>query len=108
VIPEHRLALRAPSEWDVVLSPELAPLFVLDAAIVAAQRIFSVTLDPSSHHPGGARYPPTRALLEAMRTLRQHIREHRRVEQALTDPVDREDEDPDDEVLEQQTDNFPF
>jgi len=108
VIPEHRLALHAPSEWDVVLSPELAPLFVIDAAIVAAQRIFSVNLDPSSLEPGGARYPPTRALLEAMRTLRRYIREYRRVEQALARGIDQEDDDPDGEVHDQQTDNFPF
>lgn len=108
MIPEPRLALHAPSEWDVVLSPELAPLFVVDAAIVAAQRIFSVSLDPSSSHPGGARYPPTRALLEAMRTLRCHIREHRRVEQAFAGGIDREHDDPDDEVHDQDTGNFPF
>ena len=107
MIYEHRIALHAPSEWDVVLSPELAPLFVLDAAIVAAQRIFSVGLDPSSAHPGGARYPPTQALLEAMRTLRCHIREHRIVEQAFTDGVGPDDE-PDDEILEHKSENFPF
>jgi hypothetical protein len=110
VITEHRLALRAPSECDVVLSPELAPLFVLDAAIVAAQRIFSVSLDPSSLHPGGARYPPTRALLEAMRTLRCHIREHRRAEQAFAGgiPEDDDSDDPEDEVHDLETDNLPF
>ncbi len=108
MIPEHRLVLHAPSEWDVVLSPELAPLFVIDAAIVAAQRIFSVSLDPSSPHPGGARYPPTRALLEAMCTLRCHIREHRRVEQAFAGRIDQEDDDPDGEVHDQETDDFPF
>jgi hypothetical protein len=74
---ERRIALHAPSEWDVVLSPELAPLFVLDAAIVATQRFFSIGLDPSSFEPGGTAFPPTRALLDTMRILRCHIREHR-------------------------------
>ena len=108
MIHERRITLRAPSESDIVLSPELAPLFVIDAAIVAAQRIFSVSLDPSSPYPGGARYPPTRALLEAMCTLRCHIREHRRVEQAFAGGIDHEDDDPDGEVHDQETDNFPF
>jgi hypothetical protein len=35
VIPESRVGLHAPSEWDIVLSPELAPLFVLDAVSVS-------------------------------------------------------------------------
>jgi hypothetical protein len=61
MIPEHRFDLLAPSEWDVVLSPELAPLFVLDAAIVAAHRVLCIGLDPSSFSPGGAGHPPTRA-----------------------------------------------
>jgi hypothetical protein len=74
---QRRIEVCAPSEWDVVISPELVPLFVLDAAIVAAQRFFSILLDPSSSGPGGTGYPPTRALLDAMRTLRCHIREHR-------------------------------
>lgn len=87
-IPKRRVPLRAPSEWDVVLSPELAPLFVIDAAIIAAQRILAVHLDPASLHPGGARYPPTRALLEAMSRLRGLIRKHRRVEQAFADGGD--------------------
>jgi hypothetical protein len=82
---EQRIELHAPSEWDVVLSPELAPLFVLDAAIVAAQRFFSIVLDPSSSGPDGTADPPTRALLEAMRTLRCHIREHRLAEEAFAD-----------------------
>jgi len=49
-----RILLRAPSEWDVALSPELAPLFVIDAAIVAA----SASLGPARSlllSPGGAR-----------------------------------------------------
>ncbi len=58
MIPEHRFDLLAPSEWDVVLSPELAPLFVLDAAIVAAHRVLCIGLDPSSFSPGGAGPPP--------------------------------------------------
>jgi hypothetical protein len=97
-IPGRRIPLRAPSEWDVALSPELAPLFVIDAAIVAAQRILSVHLDPSSSQPGGARYPPTRALLEAMRRLRSHIREHRRSEQAFVDGIDHQDDDATDDT----------
>jgi hypothetical protein len=104
---EHRIALQAPSESDVVLAPELASLFVIDAAIVAAQRIFSVCLDPSSFHPGGGRYPPTRALLEAMHTLRCHIREHRIAEQTFADRGDRDD-DPDDELHERETESLPF
>lgn len=74
---QGRIALHAPSEWDVVLSPELAPLFVLDAAIVAAERFLSILLDPSSSGPGGTGHPPTRALLDDMRSLRCRIREHR-------------------------------
>ena len=105
---EHRIALDAPSEWDVVLSPELAPLFVVDAAIVATQRILSVSLDPSSSHLGGARYPPTRALLEAMRTLRGLIREHRMVEQAFADGAGAQQQDLDDEVHEAETEDIPL
>jgi len=108
VTHERRITLRAPSESDIVLSPELAPLFVIDAAIVAAQRILSVQLDPSSFHPGGARYPPTRALLAAMRALRCHIREHRYLEQRFADGVGRRDHDRDDEAHEQGIDNSPF
>ena len=96
-IPERRIRLRAPSEWDVALSPELAPLFVIDAAIVAAQRILSVQLDLSSFHPGGARYPPTRALLVTMRTLRRQIRKHRVVEQAFAEGIAQDDDDQDDD-----------
>lgn len=70
--------LVAPSEWDVVLAPELAPLFVLDAAIVAAYRVLAICLDPSSSAVGGANHPPTRELLEAMRALRMRIHHHRR------------------------------
>jgi len=83
MIPEHRFDLLAPSEWDVVLSPELAPLFVLDAAIVAAHRVLCIGLDPSSFSPGGAGNPPTRALLAAMRSLRRRVRDYRLAEQAL-------------------------
>ncbi|MEI8256675.1 MAG: hypothetical protein WCJ30_13455 [Deltaproteobacteria bacterium] len=99
---DHRVDLRVPSEWDVVLSPELAPLFVLDAAVLAAQRVLALCLDRSSSAPGGTDYPPTRALLDAMRTLRGHIREHRRIAEADNDcPVgdDATDEDvPEDET----------
>jgi hypothetical protein len=73
-IPE---ALLAPSEWDVLLTPELAPLFVIDAAIVAAQRVFSVVLDPSSSALGGAKHPLTSHLLGAMLSLRATIQEYR-------------------------------
>ena len=82
---DQRIELHAPSEWDVVLSPVLAPLFGLDAASVAAQRFFSVLLDPSSAGPGGTGYPPTRALLDAMCSLRCHIRDHRIAEEAFAD-----------------------
>jgi hypothetical protein len=82
---DQRIELHAPSEWDVVLSPELAPLFVLDAAVVATQRFFSILLDPSSAGPGGTGYPPTRALLEAMNTMRCLIREHRIAHEAFAD-----------------------
>lgn len=75
-----RERLVAPSEWDVVLAPELAPLFVLDAAIVAAHRFFAISLDPTSLMPGGANHPPTRDLLDAMRILRVHIHRHRLAE----------------------------
>jgi hypothetical protein len=88
--PEHREALHAPSEWDVVLSPELGPLFVLEAATIAAQRFLLIELDPSSSLPGGANHRPTRALLHAMRTLRTRIRNYRAMEQAFaanTQPV---------------------
>lgn len=74
VTHKRRTTLSATSESDIVLPPELAPLFVIDAAIVAAQRILSVQLDPSSFQPGGARYPPTRALLAAMRAAVPHPR----------------------------------
>jgi len=69
--------LVAPCEWDVILAPELAPLFVLDAAIVAPLRVFAICLDRSSSAVGGANHPPTRELLEAMRALRRRIHHHR-------------------------------
>ena len=105
---ERRIILRAPSESDVILSPELAPLFVVDAAIVAAQRILSVQLDPSSFHPGGARYPPTRALLAAMQALRRHIREHRHRERLLANRIGGPDDDLEDDPVEQALDGYPF
>jgi hypothetical protein len=108
VIREPAITLHAPSESDVVLSPEIAPLFVVDAAIVAAQRILSVHLDPSSYQPGGARYPPMRALLAAMRALRRHIREHRDLERDFADGIGRRDDDPDAGSLEQESDSYPF
>jgi hypothetical protein len=91
VIPEGRIELHAPSEWDIVLSPELAPLFVLDAAIVAAQLFFSITLDPTSSSFGGTDHPLTCDLLEVMCTLRVHIRQYRHLvalEQGLSDSMD--------------------
>lgn len=108
MIHGRRVTLRAPSESDVVLSPELAPLFVVDAAIIAALRILSVHLDPSSFHPGGARYPPPRALLAAMHALRRHIRQHRNLERAFADAVGPRDDDHDDEAREQPIDKSPF
>jgi hypothetical protein len=87
---QPRLPLHAPSDWDVLLSPELASLFVLDAAIVAAQRLFSTLLDPSSSGYGGTGHPSTRALLDAMRTLRGHIREHRLTAEAFADDVPKD------------------
>ena len=86
---ERRIILRAPSEADILLAPELAALFVVDSAIIAAQRILSIHLDPSSFDQGGARYPPTRALLAAMHVLRRHIRQHRSIEHAFDDPARR-------------------
>ena len=89
-IPKRRFPLCAPSEWDVVLSPELAPLFVIEAAIIAAQRILAVHLDPDSFHAGGARYPPTREMIETMSSLRRLIHKHRRIAQAVADGPDRD------------------
>jgi hypothetical protein len=108
VIHERPITLRAPSESEAVLSPEIAPLFVVDAAIVAALRILSVHLDPSSFHPGGARHPPTRALLATMHALRRHIRQHRSLERAFADALGPRDDHHDDEAQEQPIDNFPF
>lgn len=102
---QRRIALHAPSEWDVVLSPELAPLFVLDAAIVAAQRFFSICLDPSSFEPGGTAYPPTRALLDTMRILRCHIREHRVAAETLDHQPSGEHDATDDDIPEEADDN---
>jgi hypothetical protein len=99
--------LLIPSEWDVVQAPEVALLFVLDAAIVAAQRIFSITLDPTSSDLGGSDHPLTRDLLEVMRSLRVHIRQYRlaaAVEQGLSDSMD-----PDQDCqLRDQTDRSPL
>lgn len=74
---EQREHLRAPSEWDVLIFPDLAPLFVLEAAIVAAHAALGCQLEPASSMPGGANHPPIRHLLRAMRILRAHIRNHR-------------------------------
>jgi hypothetical protein len=98
MIPEHRFDLLAPSEWDVVLSPALAPLFALDAAIVAAHRVLCIGLDPSSSSPGGTGHPPTRALLAAMRSLRRRVRDYRLAEQALADGCPKEPDYADDLV----------
>jgi hypothetical protein len=98
----------APSECDLALSPELAPLFVLDAAIVTTLRFFSILLDPSSSGPGGTDHPPTRALLETMRILRGHIREHRVAAQVSDDQPYPEHDDTDDDLPEQEAGCFPF
>ncbi len=71
-----RERLVAPSEWDVILAPELAPFLVLDAALVAAHRVLAICLDPSSSDVGGANHLPTRELLHAMRELRARIHQH--------------------------------
>lgn len=81
--PRQRLV--APSEWDIVLAPELGPLFVLDAALIAARRFLAIGFDPSSSTRGGANHPPTRHLLDAMRALRRHIRQYRLAEQNVVD-----------------------
>lgn len=89
--PCTRENLAIPSEWEVVLAAEVAPLFVLDAAIVAAQRVFSITLDPTSSSLGGTDHPLTRDLVEVMCTLRAHISQYRlamAVEQGLSDSMD--------------------
>jgi hypothetical protein len=95
--PCTRGNLVIPSEWDVVLAAEVAPLFVLDAAIVAAQRVFSITLDPTSSSLGGADHPLTRDLVEAMRTLRAHVSQYRlavAAEQGLSDSMDLDQDCP--------------
>ena len=104
---EHRIDVRAPSQWDVVISPELAPLFVIDAAIVAAQRFLAICLDPSSSGLGGTDHPPTRALLDAMRVLRDHIRVYRLSAEVLDDdPVG--DDATGDDIPEDQTERSLF
>jgi hypothetical protein len=93
-IPDN---LVIPSEWDVVLAPEVAPLFVLDAAIVAALRFFSITLDPTSSSLGGTDHPLTGDLLEVMRSLRVHIRQYRlavALEQGLSHSLDLDQDCP--------------
>jgi hypothetical protein len=95
--PCTRENLVIPSEWDIVLAAEVAPLFVLDAAIVAAQRVFSITLDPISSSLGGTDHPLTRDLVEVMRTLRAHISQYRRAvaaEQDLSDSIDLDQNSP--------------
>lgn len=77
--PDVRPTLHAPSHWDIVLAPELAPLFLLEAAIVMAEHFFSIELDTSSTDLGGAGYPPTQQLRTAMQLVRQQIRLHRRL-----------------------------
>jgi hypothetical protein len=91
-----------------VLSPELALLFVLDAAIVAAERFFYILLDPSSLGPGGAGYPPTLALLDAMRTLRSRIREHHVIAEAFNDAAGGEHGAVDDDIPEEMTEDNLF
>lgn len=84
----RRQRLVVPSEWDIVLAPELGPLFVLDAALLAARHVLAIGLDPSSSTSGGADYPPTRDLLDAMRALRWLIHPHRLAERAFADGRD--------------------
>ena len=93
-MPSASERLVAPSEWDVVLAPELAPLFVLDAAIVAAHRVLSIALDPTSSSAGGLNHPPMRALLVAMRILRRRIHQHRLAEATADENTDGERRDP--------------
>jgi hypothetical protein len=95
--PCTRENLVIPSQWDVVLAAEVAPLFVLDAAIVAAQRVFSITLDPTSSSLGGTDHPLTRDLVEGMHTLRARISQYRlavAAEQGLSDSMDLDQECP--------------
>lgn len=87
-----RERLVVPSEWDIVLAPELAPLFVLDAAIVAARGVLSIGLDPSSSTRGGTNHPPTRDLLDAMRALRVRIRDYRLTEVIAAEGRDNDDD----------------
>ena len=89
-----RERLLAPSEWDVVLAPELAPLFALDAAIIAAHRVLSIGLDPTSSAAGGVHHPPTRELLDAMRVLRRRIHHHRLAEATADEKIEDEHRDP--------------
>ncbi len=89
--PRQRLVV--PSEWDIVLAPELGPLFVLDAALIAARRFLAIGLDPSSSTRGGAYHPPTRGLIDAMRALRRHIRQYRLAEQSVVDGRDHNHHD---------------
>ncbi len=89
-MPSSPERLVVPSEWDVVLAPELAPLFVLDASIVAAHRVFSISLDPTSSTAGGANHPPTRGLLDAMSILRGLIHRHRLAEVSCDQPPEDE------------------
>jgi len=89
-----RERILAPSEWDVVLAPELAPLFVLDAAIIAAHRVLSIVLDPTSSAAGGGNHPPTRELLDAMRVLRRHIHHHRLAEATADEKTEDDHRDP--------------
>jgi hypothetical protein len=81
-MPLNRENLVAPSEWDVLIAPEVAPLFVLDAALLAAQRFFAIILDPTSSDLGGADHLLTHDLLDAMCALRVHIRDYRLAEAA--------------------------
>ena len=85
--------LRVPSAWDIAITPELAPLFVLDAAICATRRFIEGS-------------PPDcqadlRPILKHMRRLLARIREHRAREQVLANHVyvpHEDDLDPDSEA----------
>ena len=83
--PRVREAPLAPSEWNVVLAPELAPLFVIEAVLVATDRLLANTPDTNSRSAGGCEPPPTRALLRAMQVLRSHFARHRLAEDGRCD-----------------------
>jgi hypothetical protein len=86
---ELRVPIHVPSAWDVTLSPELAPLFVVDAAIHAARRFIEVSWPASS--PQGE--TNLRDLLADMGRVQARIREHRVREQAFANNGPGPDDD---------------